>query len=111
LFSANGEQLRVRKTIRARLAHVDRCARQVSVDQAAHAELGCRQRVKRLLCSQFTHKSERSPDVVGGDVVFTLYVLERHAADQASVQSLKLRFWSNNSFHAVVRTPRSRSAA
>ena len=30
------------------------------------------------------HKSERRPDVVGGDVVFTLYVLERHAAGQAA---------------------------
>jgi hypothetical protein len=52
-------------------AHVDRCARQVSVDQEAHAELGCWQRVNRLLFSQLTHKSERSPDVVGGDVVFS----------------------------------------
>ena len=56
----------------------------VGVDQEAHAELGCWQRVKRFLFSQFTHKPERSPDVVGGNVVFTLYVLERHAAGQAA---------------------------
>jgi hypothetical protein len=46
--------------------------RQVRVDQKAHAKLGCWQRAKRLLFSQFTDKSERSPDVVDGDVVFTL---------------------------------------
>jgi len=39
--------------------------------------------MKRLLLSQFTHKSERSPDVVCGEVVFTLYVLECHATGQA----------------------------
>jgi len=66
------------------VAHNDCCARQVSVDQKTHADLGCWQRVKRLLLSQFTHISERSPDVVGGDVVFTLYVLKRHAAGQAA---------------------------
>lgn len=66
------------------LARDDRCARQVSVDQKTHAESGCWQRAKRLLLSQFTHVSERSPDVVRGDVVFALYVLERHAARQAA---------------------------
>lgn len=66
------------------LAHADRRARQVGVDQEAHAELGCWQRAKRLLLGQFTHESERRPDVVGGDVVFMLYVLERHAAGQAA---------------------------
>ena len=40
--------------------------------------------VKRLLLSQFTDKSERSPDVVGCDVVFTLNVLESHAPRQAA---------------------------
>jgi len=66
------------------LAHVDCRPRQVSVDQKTHAELGCWQWVKRLLLSQFTHKSERSPDVVGRDVVLTLYVLECHTPGQAA---------------------------
>ena len=66
------------------LARKHRCARQVRVDQKTHAELGGWQRVKRLLLSQFTHKSERSSDVVGGDVAFTLYIFERHAAGQAA---------------------------
>jgi hypothetical protein len=57
---------------------------QIGVDQKMHAELSCWQPVKRLLLRQFSHKPERSPDVVGGDVVFTLYVLERHAAGQAA---------------------------
>src|SRR5258708_6391838 len=60
-------------------AHKDCCPRQVSIDQKAHAELDFWQWVKRLLLSQFTHISQRNPDVVGGDVVFTLYVLECHA--------------------------------
>jgi hypothetical protein len=66
----------------------DCCPRQVSVDQKTHAELGCWQWVKRLLLSQFTHKSERSPDVVGGDVVFTLYVLKCHAPARLAVAQL-----------------------
>lgn len=59
-------------------------ARQIGIDQKTHTELGSGQRVKRLLLHQFAHELERGTDVVGGDVIFTLDVLERHAASQAA---------------------------
>jgi hypothetical protein len=55
-----------------------------SIAQKTRAKLGSWQRVIRLLLSQFIHKSERGPYVVGGDAVFTLYVLECHAAGQTA---------------------------
>ena len=40
--------------------------------------------MKRLLLSQLPHESERSSNIVSGNVIFALYVLERHAPSQAS---------------------------
>jgi hypothetical protein len=40
--------------------------------------------MKRLLLSQFPDESERSSDIVRGDVIFALDVLERHAPSQAA---------------------------
>src|SRR5579862_1761957 len=39
--------------------------------------------MKRFLLSQFCDESERSPNVVRGDVILALDFLERHASSQA----------------------------
>lgn len=40
--------------------------------------------MKRLLLSQLPDESERSSNIVSGNVIFALDVLERHAPSQAS---------------------------
>jgi hypothetical protein len=55
----------------------------LDIDQKAHAELGARQWMKGLLLCQFPDESERSSNIVRGDVVLALDFLERHAPGQA----------------------------
>ena len=58
--------------------------RQIGIDQEAHKKSGGRKRVKRFLLRQFGYEQQRSPDVVGGDVIFPLDFLEGHPASQAA---------------------------
>ena len=56
---------------------------QIRVDQESHAALGCRQGVKRFLVSQVGYKLKGRANVVAGNIVLALHILEGHATRKA----------------------------
>jgi hypothetical protein len=61
----------------------DRRARQVRVQKKSHGRSGSGQRVKGLFGREVRSKLQGGADIVDGEVVLALDVLERHAAGKA----------------------------